>query len=303
MLPHFDDLIALGMLLCSPNRPLVATTLNQGDCYLEPSTEATQKLLTLLKATQGVSFARSSYEGTHPFPPEFRADSNGLPHLPSLQGIEPQIKCSDKPAARLIVDLLKAQKCDIVETGPLTNIADALDLDPTIAQNVNRLWVMGGALRTKGNVHNIEGHDGSAEWNIYNNAQAAHKVVAAGIPITLFTLDITDYFPLDGSFLKKLEGQLEYPLSRFAYEGWGLVLRNCDQEYYLWDTLTALGYFRPELFDYEVEKIRFVGEGLSEGRSELWEGGDPFGFFEVLVPIMKVPREAIEEALLLSLRK
>ena len=50
---------------------------------------------------------------------------------------------------------------------------------------------MGGAVRVKGNVEQ-PGHDGSAEWNLFNSLEAAAHVVKAGIPLTLVPLDATN---------------------------------------------------------------------------------------------------------------
>ena len=48
--------------------------------------------------------------------------------------------------------------------------------------------------------------NGSAEWNIYNNPEAAEVVVTSGIPITLVPLDVTNILPVNVKFLKRMEG-------------------------------------------------------------------------------------------------
>jgi purine nucleosidase len=67
---------------------------------------------------------------------------------------------------------------NLLAQAPLTNIATAVTRDPSIAQKVKRLWVMGGGL---GNI------TPAAEFNFYVDPEAAKIVLKAGFPITLFT--------------------------------------------------------------------------------------------------------------------
>ena len=57
---------------------------------------------------------------------------------------------------------------------PLTNIAVALKLDPTLPEKLKRFVVMGGAVTAHGNTTNV-----SAEFNIYYDPEAAHVVFEA----------------------------------------------------------------------------------------------------------------------------
>ncbi|VAW37093.1 Inosine-uridine preferring nucleoside hydrolase [hydrothermal vent metagenome] len=62
----------------------------------------------------------------------------------------------------------------LVAIGPLTNIAVALKLDPTLPTKLKRFVVMGGAVTAHGNTSNV-----SAEFNIYHDPEAAHVVFEA----------------------------------------------------------------------------------------------------------------------------
>src|SRR5690606_21359336 len=61
----------------------------------------------------------------------------------------------------------------LVALGPLTNIALALRLDPTLPSRVARLVVMGGAVTGHGNI------TPSAEFNVFFDPEAAHIVFQA----------------------------------------------------------------------------------------------------------------------------
>lgn len=67
----------------------------------------------------------------------------------------------------------------IVCIGPLTNIATATVKDPTFADNVKALYVMGGSNNTRGNI------TAAAEFNFYVDPEAAKAVFAAGFDITV----------------------------------------------------------------------------------------------------------------------
>ncbi|WP_028482203.1 nucleoside hydrolase [Pseudovibrio exalbescens] len=64
---------------------------------------------------------------------------------------------------------------DLLMLGPLTNLARVLESEPELAKGINRLWVMGGTCRGRGNV------TVSAEFNIYCDPEAAEVVF--GLPI------------------------------------------------------------------------------------------------------------------------
>ena len=67
----------------------------------------------------------------------------------------------------------------LVTLGPLTNIALALQKQPSIAAKVSRCVVMGGAPCCEGNI------TPAAEYNIWCDPEAAHIVVRSGLPVEL----------------------------------------------------------------------------------------------------------------------
>ncbi len=69
--------------------------------------------------------------------------------------------------------------------GPLTNIALAIIKEPRISAKVAEILWMGGAFNEPGNTTPV------AEFNAYVDPHAAHVVFTAGIPLTVFPLDVT----------------------------------------------------------------------------------------------------------------
>lgn len=73
----------------------------------------------------------------------------------------------------------------LVPTGPLTNVAHAIQRDKKTFEKIGRIVLMGGALAVKGNVSPY------AEANISNDPEAAKIVLESGIPMTMIGLDVT----------------------------------------------------------------------------------------------------------------
>ncbi|HFC12281.1 MAG TPA: nucleoside hydrolase [Anaerolineae bacterium] len=71
------------------------------------------------------------------------------------------------------------QEIILVTLGPLTNIASALLLEPSLAQWVKHCYVMGGAACVVGNV------TAAAEYNIWCDPESAEIVFQSGMPITM----------------------------------------------------------------------------------------------------------------------
>lgn len=72
----------------------------------------------------------------------------------------------------------------LVPIGPLTNIAAALEADPTLPGRLSGITIMGGAAHG-GNV------TATAEFNIWADPEAADIVFRLGGPITMVGLDVT----------------------------------------------------------------------------------------------------------------
>jgi inosine-uridine nucleoside N-ribohydrolase len=94
----------------------------------------------------------------------------------------------------------------ILAQAPLTNLAAAVTRDPSIAEKVAHLYVMGGGV---GNI------TPAAEYNFYVDPEAAKIVLNAGFPLTLFTWSLTrTHGVFDGGKLETIAG-LGTPLADF----------------------------------------------------------------------------------------
>ena len=89
-------------------------------------------------------------------------------------------------AVNFIIKTLMESDGDItmVTTGPMTNLAMAMRMEPAIIPKIKQIVLMGGAY-TNGNV------TPAAEFNIIADADAAYVCFASGRPITMMGLDVT----------------------------------------------------------------------------------------------------------------
>ena len=99
----------------------------------------------------------------------------------------------------------KAKELDgnlsIIATGPLTNIALAINKYPDFVKYVKQLSIMGGAING-GNI------TPDAEFNIYVDAKAANIVFNSGLKINMFGLDVThEAYIDDNEVLEMYNGQ------------------------------------------------------------------------------------------------
>ena len=98
-----------------------------------------------------------------------------LIHERSFRLPESERKAEDTHAVSYLVDTLRhsKEKIDIVAIGPLTNIGMALRLDPSIAEKIGTIYIMGGGLY-------IGNRTPLAEANFYDDPEAAEIVLTSG---------------------------------------------------------------------------------------------------------------------------
>jgi inosine-uridine nucleoside N-ribohydrolase len=80
--------------------------------------------------------------------------------------------------------LASARPVTLVPTGPLTNVGLLLARHPDAAARLERIVLMGGAI-AEGNV------TPAAEFNIWADPEAAQRVFASGLDVTMIGLDVT----------------------------------------------------------------------------------------------------------------
>ncbi|MFJ8310264.1 nucleoside hydrolase [Streptomyces sp. NPDC094147] len=110
-------------------------------------------------------------------------------------------------AAEQLVQVARTHpgECAILATGPCTNLALALLMEPELPCLVRHVVVMGGAVAEPGNVTT------AAEANVYHDPEAAEMVLSADWPVTMVTLDATMSTWLEPPDLDRIESATTPP--------------------------------------------------------------------------------------------
>lgn len=182
-----DDALALLFAVCARTADLVGVSTVAGNCPLAMATDNT--LAVLERAGAGrtpvhVGAAAPLCAALRPADTVHGDDGLGgcRSQLAPARG-----RPRPERAAAALAHALRAQpgQLTVVATGPLTNLALMLALDPEAATLARQVVVMGGAVTVPGNVSPV------AEFNIATDPEAARAVLAAPWRVTLVGLDIT----------------------------------------------------------------------------------------------------------------
>ncbi|MFJ5260772.1 nucleoside hydrolase [Streptomyces sp. NPDC088387] len=98
----------------------------------------------------------------------------------------------------------------LIPTAPLTNIALLLRTHPEVVGNIERIVFMGGAVAT-GNATPV------AEFNVWHDPEAAAILLTAGVPITMYGLDVFMRVDVPAPDVRRLRASDE-PGARLAGE-------------------------------------------------------------------------------------
>lgn len=269
-----DDYLSIMLLMAMDHVDVLGIVVTPADCYIKPAVSATRKILDLMGRST-IPVAESTVRGLNSFPRIFRRDAFTVDHFPILNE-HPEVRTPlvAEPGQMFLARLLREapEPITILETGPLTTIAVALESDPSLEAKIKRIIWMGGALNVPGNVDRIMegGQDGSAEWNVYWDPPAADRIWQTNIPIVMCPLDITNHVPITSEFVMRLCRQRRYPVSDLAGMCYALVTH---QDYFAWDVLTTAYLGQPDLFELREWETAIITEGRSQGRTIIQPGG------------------------------
>ena len=293
-----DDLVAIAFLLASPRVEIKAITVSgTGEAHCGAGVDVVLRLLERLNAPPiDVACGRETpIAGDHVFPDDWRAsvdDGSGLT-LPST---------SRQPFAGNAVQLIAetAAAVDglrILTLGPMTNLADALNSQAQLAQRLESVYAMGGALFVPGNVSFGGPADNEvAEWNVYVDPTAVQIVIDSGLAFRLISLDGTNQVPVTEAFAKRVQEEATGPGALVLAELFGAHPFMTDGTYFLWDPLAAVvaadhpvGSFSPARVDVEEAagpEVGFTRPVDGTPNVEYLSSADPAAAEEALLATM-----------------
>ena len=197
--PGHDDALAILLACASPSLEVLGVTTVAGNAGLASTTRNALRILTLLERTD-IPVAAGADRPLVRVPfiqPVFHGESG----LDGAELPEPAITARPETAIELVAALVRASAAPVtlVPTGPLTNIALFLRAFPALRDRIGAISLMGGSLGS-GNT------TASAEFNIWQDPEAAAIVFGSGIPILMAGLDVTHRALVLPADVARLEG-------------------------------------------------------------------------------------------------
>jgi purine nucleosidase len=188
-----DDAQAIMLALTHPGATIEAITTLTGNCHLDDVVENVFTTLDVMKRDVPV------YRGAvRPLVRDWRSEAEAYHGKDGLGDWAARPKSSGRRAeaehaALAIIRLANEApgELTLVTLGPLTNVALAVSLDPTLPQKIKKLVFMGGAHTARGNTPTI-----TAEYNIYCDPEAARMTLAAFPMSTMLSWEATLAYPI-----------------------------------------------------------------------------------------------------------
>ncbi len=208
--PGTDDAMAIMLALNSPEFDVRALTVVPGNVTAAQGLDNALRLVSLANRCD-VTVAAGAQ---HPlFQKLLTAEAwHGKNGMGNVELPPSKCKVDQRWAPDLIIEMVHANPHEItlIPIGPLTNIALAIEKDPSIIPLVKEVVIMGGGI-TGGN------ENGAAEFNIYDDPEAAQIVFQAGWPLTMVGLDVCDKTLFTRKHMAAL-AKNPGPISNFIYQ-------------------------------------------------------------------------------------
>lgn len=253
--PGLDDMFAIFTALryCD----LLAITTVAGNVGIEHTTHNALGIVQIAEAVTPVHRgAAGPYAGSE------LEDASHVHGETGLGGVQLPALTSDvasRDAVSALLDLTSDGDVTAVAIGPLTNIAHAIDRDPTWPQRLSRLVIMGGSTDV-GNV------TATAEFNIYADPEAAAVVFGSGMQITMAGLNLTRQVSMgaseiaimrdSGSATGKLAADALEFYADFSLRNYGVARSSMH------DPCAVLEVARPDLFERVAMRVDVETAGV-----------------------------------------
>jgi purine nucleosidase len=263
--PGQDDAVAILLALASPELEVLGITAVAGNVPLALTGKNARMVCEVAGRTDIKVFAGCDAPMARPLVTAEHV--HGKTGLDGPELWEPQMPLQAAHGVDFIVETLRAEppgSVTLCALGPLTNLGTALKRAPEIAGRIAEIVLMGGAYFEVGNI------TPAAEFNIYDDPEAADIVLHSGVKTTMMPLDVTHKalvtrprlaaFAALGSRTGRFTAEMLDFFERFDVEKYG------SEGGPLHDPTTIAYLLRPDLF-----AGRFVNVEVETG-SELTRG-------------------------------
>ena len=258
--PGVDDFIAILMALRSPGLDLLGLTTVGGNTSLG---NATLNALRTLRAggRPDITVASGAAEGrTRPFifADHFHGETGLAMELPL-----PDMEALETSAVTWLAQTLTnhSDSITLLPVGPVTNIARLIEEHPEAANRIGRMIVMGGAVDCPGNATDC------AEFNTWNDPEAAEIVFGFGIKTTLIGLDVCNQVAFTRENIREGAGP-----GRLMMDAW-FAEHPDSKEFHLCDPLAVAVAIDPTLVQTESISVAVdTSDGPERGNTSRCTG-------------------------------
>ena len=242
-----DDAVALCLCLFDPRLDVLAVTACEGSVTADQANANLQAMIGLLDPDKHPRLGCASVtEDAPPVNTAFLYGEDGLGNA----GFEVSRLQHLASSEKLISDCIKAHPNDvtILCLGPLTNLARALQKDPSLEKLIHRVVIGGGSSNGVGNI------SAAAEFNMYFDPASARSVFHSKTTKSIVPLDVTSQVSFGLELLENLPSNLSRAGS-FLRQVMPHVFRTYRQHYgkeaiHLNDVVTAMALLEPQLFEF-----------------------------------------------------
>jgi purine nucleosidase len=191
----------------------------------------------------------------------------------------PTLKPESEDAAHFLIRMVHQypHEITIYAGGPLTNLAQAISLDPTFAELAQELVVMGGSIAPVLPMSWAQAN--RREFNFWWDPEAVHIVLRAPwSKITVTTVDISVKTRLTQAMINQI-AKAGTPAARY-------IGKWADEEY-LWDELAAAAWIDPSIITKEESLYMDIdiSHTAGYGNTLVWVPGNQPGLGERLVHV------------------
>ncbi len=180
--PGIDTAFAVALALNDPNLDVVGLLPTAGNVSAE---QATANVHTLIDVIDPPKWPKTGAA----LPARYDADGTALHGPGGLGGVSfpSATRHTLHPADKMLCELAHEhpRQVTVINLGPLTTLAAALDRDPVLPAMLDQTVIIGGAWREPGNAGPV------AEFHMHLDPEAAKRVFAAELNPLLITLDST----------------------------------------------------------------------------------------------------------------
>ena len=302
--PATTDQQSILVFLQSPEVEVLGITVVSGDMWRDEEMAHTLRMLELVGRTdvpvvpgavyplinrmelierwEGL-YGKVRYQGAwnkKPTGDGQRGVFHGPYEIPDLKEGNPTTKPIEEDAAHFIIRMLHKypHEVTVYAGGPLTDIAQAISLDPAVPDLAHELVIMGGSIAPA--TPYPWATTNRREFNFWWDPESVHMTLTAPgwHKITITTVDISVKTRMDKAMIAEI-GKSENPAAQY-------IAKYADAEY-RWDELAAAAWLDPSIITKKTLLYMDMdySHGPGYGNTLVWIPGTQPGLGENLVNV------------------